>query len=71
MKHFVLDFSPIPHAVFADLRYAIRGLGRAPLCAATAILSLAVGIAASTAIFSLADAMLIRPRDPMRALRNE
>jgi putative ABC transport system permease protein len=46
----------------ADIRYAIRVLARSPLFALTAVLSLAVGIAASTAIFSLADAMLFRPR---------
>src|SRR5688572_14816541 len=58
--------------VFADLRYAIRVLVRAPLFSATAILSLAVGIAASTSIFSLADAMLFRSRlgiaDPDRVV---
>ena len=47
---------------FADLRYAVRALARTPLFSTTAILSLAIGIAASTAIFSLADAMLLRPR---------
>jgi predicted permease len=46
----------------ADFRYALRVLVRSPLFSVTAILSLAVGIAASTAIFSLADAMLFRPR---------
>jgi putative ABC transport system permease protein len=44
-----------------DLRYAIRGLRRNPGFAATAILSLALGIGASVAIFTLADNLLLRP----------
>jgi putative ABC transport system permease protein len=46
----------------ADLRYALRVLGRSPLFTLTSVVSLAVGIAASTAIFGLADATLFRPR---------
>ena len=48
--------------LFSDLRYAVRVLRKAPLFTLTSILSLAVGIAASTAIFSVSDAMLFRPR---------
>ena len=44
-----------------DLRYAVRVLGRTPLFTLTSVFSLAIGIAASTAIFSLADAILFRP----------
>jgi putative ABC transport system permease protein len=44
-----------------DLRYAIRGLRGNPGFAATAILSLALGIGASVAIFTLADNLLLRP----------
>jgi putative ABC transport system permease protein len=54
-----------------DLRHAIRGLGRNPGFAATAILSLALGIGASVAIFTLADNLLLRPlpyRDPGRLM---
>ena len=49
-------------SVLADVRYALRVLARSPIFAVTALLSLATGIAASAAIFSLADATLLRPR---------
>jgi predicted permease len=44
----------------SDLRLAIRGLRRSPLFAAVAILSLALGIGANTAIFTLIDQILLR-----------
>lgn len=44
-----------------DLRYALRGLLRTPVVTAVAILSLAVGMAAVTSVFSIANALLIRP----------
>src|SRR5207244_8250261 len=43
-----------------DLRLALRGLRRSPLFAAVAILSLALGIGANTAIFTLIDQLLLR-----------
>jgi predicted permease len=43
-----------------DLRLAIRGLYRSPLFASVAILSLALGIGANTAIFTLIDQILLR-----------
>jgi predicted permease len=44
----------------ADLRYAVRGLRRNPVFAAAAILSLALGIGANTAIFSLYHTLMLR-----------
>ena len=43
-----------------DLRLAFRGLRRSPLFASVAILSLALGIGANTAIFTLIDQILLR-----------
>src|SRR5215510_9677999 len=46
--------------IFADLRYAVRILRRSPLFATVAILSLALGIGANTAIFTLMDQIVLR-----------
>ncbi len=47
--------------LIGDSRYALRALGRAPVLAATAIITLALGIGANTAIFSAVSAVILRP----------
>jgi predicted permease len=48
-------------SVVRDLRFAVRGLRRNPAFAATAILTLALGIGATVAVFSIVSAVLLRP----------
>ncbi|HET8547185.1 MAG TPA: ABC transporter permease, partial [Bryobacteraceae bacterium] len=47
-------------ALFPDLRFALSTLRRSPLFTSTAILSLALGIGANTAIFTLMEQLMLR-----------
>jgi len=47
--------------IFRELRYAVRTLRKSPGFAATAFLTLALGIGASTAVFTVVDSVLLKP----------
>ena len=58
----------------ADVRYAFRSMRHNPGFTATAVFSLALGIGANTAIFSLIDALMLRwlpVRDPQELVHGE
>ena len=55
-----------------DIRYALRALARAPGFAAVSIATLALGIGATTIVYSLVDGVLLRPlpiHDPDRVIQ--
>jgi len=56
-------------SIWSDLRFAWRTLGRQPVFTATSVATLAVGIGAATAMFTVVNAVLLRPLpypDPAR-----
>ena len=48
-------------SVLADIRYSLKWLARSPAFTAVAVTSLAIGIGFNTALFSIVDALLLRP----------
>ncbi len=67
----VLRSAPRLHAeaIGQDVSYALRGLARSPAFAATALLTIALGTGATSAIFTVVNSVLLRPfpyQDPDR-----
>jgi putative ABC transport system permease protein len=63
---------PLVETAMQDVRYGLRALGRNPVYSLVAIATLAIGIGAGTAVFSIARAVLLRPLpygDPDRLVR--
>jgi predicted permease len=60
-RFYMRDRIPWLEHLLRDISFAIRQIVRNPGFAAVAILTLALGIGASTSIFSVADAVMLRP----------
>src|SRR5260370_35957441 len=63
---------PRTESVWADVKFAMRQLRKSPGFAAAALITLALGIGADTAVFSLFDTVLLHPlpyRDPARLMQ--
>jgi hypothetical protein len=56
-----MNLAPLLSAFGRDLKYALRVLRRTPAFTTTAVVTLALAIGANTAVFSLVDAILIKP----------
>ena len=60
----ILRSAPRQHleALSRDVRYAVRSFGRTPSPSSAAILTMAIGIGSTTAVFAVVNAVLLPPR---------
>ena len=52
---------PLLEQIWRDLRFALRMMAKSPVLTGLAVVSLALGIGLTTGIFSVGDALLLRP----------
>ena len=69
----ILRVAPAQHleVLMRDVRYALRTFMRSPAFSIAAIVTMAIGIGATTAVFAVVDAVLLRPlpyRDPSKVM---
>ena len=67
-----LQFRDTLDGVLQDVRFAARGLARRPGFTAIAVLTIAIGIGATTSVYSIVDRVLLRPlpwREPQRIVQ--
>src|SRR5437870_8094868 len=60
------------NSLFNDIRYGVRSLLKRPAFTAVAVITLALGIGANTAIFSVVNTLLLRPlpfKEPARLVQ--
>src|ERR1043165_2746301 len=57
----MMNFNGLLDSIARDLRHSMRGLSRRPAFTFAAVLTLALGIGATTAIFSVVYSVLIKP----------